>query len=194
MKLQPINFALDCLLDGGYELQCRDASGGVIVIRLSDWAERVYSFTGDIIEGTDAGDGAAQEFFTIEQLVETAEVVEAPQVDTTLGTAFFQTDLTIVLPNKGEKDFDDQIRNLYSALSKGRFLALVKDQNGIDKLYGIENGLQLTEGAGGTGKALTDLNGTTITLQGKEPEPARLVNLPGGGGGATAFVINPAPL
>jgi len=99
-----------------------------------------------------------------------------------------------MLPNKGEKDFDDQIRNLYTNLSKGRFLVLVKDQNGIYKLYGIENGIRLTEGAGGTGKALTDLNGATITLQGKEPEPARLVNIPGGGGGATAFSILPAPL
>ncbi len=182
------------MLDGGYELQCRDGSGGVIVIRLSDWEDRVYAFSGNIIEGTDAGDGDAQEFFTIEQLVETAEIVEAPQVDTTLGTAFFQTDLTIVLPNKGEKDFDDQIRNLIEALSKGKFLALIKDQNGIEKLYGIENGLRLTEGAGGTGKAFTDLNGQTITLQGKEPDPARLANIPGGGGGATAFIIHPAPL
>lgn len=194
MNLQPINFALDCLLDGGYELQCRDASGGLIVVRLSDWADRLYAFTGEIIEGTDAGDGDAQEFFTIEQLVESAEVVEAPQVDTALGTSFYQTDLTIVLPNKGEKDFDDAIRNLYAQLSKGKFLALVKDQNGIEKLYGIDNGLRLTEGAGGSGKAFTDLNGQTITLQGKEPEPARLVNIPGGAGGSTAFIIHPAPL
>jgi hypothetical protein len=192
--IKPINFSLDCILDGGYELKCRDASGGVIVVRLSDWKDRVYAFTGNIIEGTDAGDGAAQEFFTIEQLVETAEIVEAPQVDTTFGTSFFQTDLTIVLPNKGDKDLDDQVRNLYTALSKGKFLALVKDQNGIEKLYGIENGLRLTEGAGGLGKALTDLNGTTITLQAKEPNPARLANIPGGAGGSTAFIINPAPL
>ena len=192
--ITPKNYSLDCILGGGYELQCRDASGGVIVVRLSDWKERVYAFTGNIIEGTDASDGAAQEFFTIEQLVETAEVVEAPQTDTTLGSSFFQTDLTIVLPNKGEKDFDDQVRSLYKSLSKGKFLALVKDQNGIEKLYGIENGLRLTEGAGGLGKAFTDLNGQTITLQGKESKPARLVNLPGGAGGSTAFIINPAPL
>jgi hypothetical protein len=154
----------------------------------------VFAFTGNIIEGTDAGDGAAQEFFTIEQLVETAEIVESPQVDTTFGTSFFQTDLTIVFPNKGDKDLDDQIRNLYTALSKGKFLALVKDQNGIEKLYGIENGLRLTEGAGGLGKAFTDLNGATLTLVGKEPDAARIANIPGGGGGSTAFIINPAPL
>lgn len=184
---------MDCIIDTNYELPCRDATGGVVVVRLSDWKDRVFAFTGNIIEGTDSGDGAAQEFFTIEQLVQNAEIKEDVETGESGASAYVQT-LTIVLPNKGDKDKDDQIRNLKAALSKGKYLGLIKDQNGMEKLYGIENGLRLTESADGTGKAMTDLNGATITLIAKEPELARLVNLPGGGGGSTAFTINKAPL
>ncbi len=179
---------MDCLIDGVYELPCRDSSGGVVVVRLSDWRDRVFSFSGNIIEGTDAGDGSAQVFHTIEQMVESAEADEDVKTGDS-GASYYEQKIVITLPNKGDKLKDDQIRNLKADLIKGKFLGLVKDQNGIEKLYGIENGLRLTTNEDGTGKTMTDLNGATTTLIAKEPKLARIVNLPGGGGGATPFVI-----
>ena len=180
------------ILNGGYLLTCRSNTGGVELFHISDWAERVYGFTGEIIEGT--ASGPAQVFETIEQLLESASASEAAEVDNTNQAAIWLQTITIVLPTTADPDLDDQIRNLKAALSKGRFLVLALDQNGHAKLYGIEKGLRMETGEGGTGQASTDLNGTTIVLTSKESDSARLVNLPGGGGGATPFTINPAPV
>jgi hypothetical protein len=182
------------VLNGGYLLACRGNTGGVELYFISDWKPRLYAFTGEIIEGTDPGDGAAQEFFTVEQLLESASAVEAVEADTTNGAATWLQTINMVLPNTGNPDLDDQIRNFKKWLSEGRFLVITKDQNGHAKLYGAERGLTMETGEGGTGQASTDLNGNTIVLTSKESESARLVNLPGGGGGATAFITNPAPL
>jgi hypothetical protein len=182
------------LLTGGYLLSCRANTGGVELYYISDWKPRVYAFTGEIIEGTDPGDGAAQEFYTVEQLLESASTVEAVEADTTNGAAIWAQTVNMVLPNTGNADLDDQIRNFKKWLSEGRFIVITKDQNGHAKLYGAERGLVMESGEGGTGQASTDLNGNTIVLTSKESESARLVNLPGGAGGATAFTIYPAPL
>ena len=182
------------ILNGGWLLQCRKNSGGVELFHISNWADRLYAFTGNIIEGTDPGDGPAQEFQTVEQLLESASTTETAEVETTNGAGIWNQQISLVLPNTGDPDLDDQIRTFKQWLSQGRFLVITKDQNGHAKLFGAEKGLTADTGEGGTGQASTDLNGTTFVLSSKESESSRLVNLPGGGGGATAFIINPAPI
>lgn len=182
------------LLNGSYLLLCRGNTGGVELFYITDWKDRLFAFTGNIIEGTDPGDGPAQEFFTVEQLLESASATETAEVDTTNGSAIWNQSVSMVFPNKGNQDLDDMLRNFKKFLTEGRFMVITVDQNGNNKLYGAERGLVMAEGTGGTGQASTDLNGTTVVLTSKESESARLVNLPGGGGGATAFIIQPAPL
>lgn len=186
-----INLAL---LNGGYLITCRDNTGGIQLFYISDWKERVYAFTGEIIEGTDAGDGPAQEFFTVEQLLQSASADETAEVNNQNGAAVWNQTVNIVLVTTGDPDLDDQIRSFKAWLAKGRFLVIALDQNDHAKLYGAEKGLRLDTGDGGTGQAATDLNGNTMVLTSQESESARLVNLPGGGGGATPFTIYPAPL
>ena len=182
------------ILLGGYLLTCRSNTGGVELFYISDWQKRLFAFSGEIIEGTDPGDGPAQVFFTFEQLLESASASETPEVDNTNQAAIWNQSVILVFPTTGDPDLDDQVRSLKEDLSKGRFLVITKDQNGHNKLFGAERGLTMETGEGGTGQASTDLNGMTITLTGKESESARLVNLPGGGGGATPFTITPAVL
>lgn len=187
---------ISCLsiLSGGYLLTCRSNTGGVELFYISDWQKRLFSFTGEIIEGTDPGDGPAQVFYTIEQLLQSASAEETAEVEVTNGAAIWNQIVTMLFPTTGDMDLDDQVRSFKKWLTEGRFFVITLDQNGHAKLYGAEKGLTMETGEGGTGQASTDINGTTITLSGKESESARLVNLPGGGGGATAFTINPAVL
>jgi hypothetical protein len=41
---------------------------------------------------------------------------------------------------------------------------------------GIENGVRAISGAQNTGRLYGDMNGVTITVQGKEPEPAHRIS------------------
>ena len=69
-----------------------------------------------------------------------------------------------------------------------------EDQEGQDKIYGKQKGLRVSEGSIETGLAFGDMNGVTISLLGKEPQPANLVDLAGDGAGGTIdeFIIVPA--
>jgi hypothetical protein len=53
---------------------------------------------------------------------------------------------------------------------------IIKDQRGEYWVMGLQNGVRAINGAMNTGKAFGDLNGVTVTLQGKEPEPAHNVS------------------
>lgn len=181
-----------CLLDTGRALGCPGV-GGLDEIYASNFAVRDYAFVGEIIQGTDAGDGPAQVFQTIQQDFEIAFASSNPTVEN--GAASFAHTVTFTLYNKGEKNLDDEIRSLRKVLSKGRFLLIAKDNNEVHKLYGKKHGMRLTTNEGGNGVANTDLNGYVFTFVSNEPELPRVVNLPGDGVGATIeFIINPAPL
>lgn len=180
-----------CSLTTGHSLDCR-ISGGLDVVYISDLVkDQVYGFTtGEIIGGTDTASGTPMTFETIEQEIETASATETITASTENGTVFYEQAIVLVLFGN-----TDAIRTLVKNLSKGRFTAIAKDQEGQDKIYGKQNGLRVSEGDIATGLAFGDRNGVTVTLLGKEPEPANLVDLAGDGGSGTIteFVINPAP-
>jgi hypothetical protein len=67
---------------------------------------------------------------------------------------------------------DATLRNQLLVLSQANMSVIVKDQRGEYWLMGYQNGVRATAGAMNTGKAFGDLNGFTITLTAKEPEPA----------------------
>lgn len=183
-------FILACTLTAGRKLICKGV-GGLEEIYVTDLVKgQVYATTvGNVIGGTDSVTGSPMTFETLEQEVETANAIEAIVGSTENGTAVFEQAVSIVL--FGE---DDALRTLVLQLAQGRFTVLGKSQQGQYKIYGKKNGLRVNEGEIKVGLALADLNGVTLTLSGKEPEPAHLVDLAGDGvGGAIdEFVINPA--
>lgn len=182
----------NCLLSSNYVIPCRGV-GGIDEVYISNWAKRVYAFTGEIIDGTDVGDGAAQTFQTIQQDFETANTDEPITVEN--GGVSNAHTVVVTLYNKGDKNLDDDIRTIRKKLGQGRFLIITKDNNGVYKLYGRKNGLRLTTSEGGIGQANTDLNGNVLTFVSNEPELSRIVNIAGDGAGSTVeFIINPAPL
>ncbi len=182
----------DCVLESGTLLRCPGV-GGLDEIYISDWAKRVFAFTGEVIDGTDAGDGAAQTFETIQQDFETANADQP--ITSENGAISYAHTVVLTVYNNGDKNLDDEVRTLRKQLTKGRFLIMAKDNNGVHKLYGIKSGMKLTTSAGGNGQTTTELNGYVFTFVSNEPELARIVNIAGDGGGSTVeFIINAAPV
>lgn len=181
---------MSCTLTNGFKLDCR-ISGGLDVVYVSDLVKnQVYGFTtGNIIGGTDSVTGTAMTFQTLEQEIETASATETITPSTENGTVFYEQVVAIKLFGN-----TDEVRTTVELLSKGRFTVIAKDQEGQDKIYGKQNGLRVSEGSIETGLAFGDMNGVTISLLGKEPQPANLVDLAGDGAGGTIdeFIIVPA--
>ena len=68
------------------------------------------------------------------------------------------------------------VRNELKYMSMQRLIWIVRDNNGLWKLYGREEGLKLLDGSITTGTAWTDRNGYTLNFTGKEREPAPFVD------------------
>ncbi len=182
---------LACIITAGRKLDCKAVGGLEEIYVTSHIKKNVFINTvGNIIGGTDPATGTILTFETLEQEVETASAIETIVGSTENGTLVFEQAVAITL--FGE---DDALRTLVMQLGAGRFSVLGLSQQGQHKLYGKQNGLSVNEGEIKSGLALADLNGVTLTLSGKEKEPADLVDLAGDGVGGLMdeFVINPAP-
>lgn len=163
---------MSCLINSGYSLGCRDNTGGVL---------RVYigNFTPNVEYGVDADDvivgltysGATVSYYTFEQEMETAEFNQTLTTSIENGTIFYDQQLTLMF-HKNDAD----LRNQLLLLSQGNLSVIVVDQRNEAWLMGYQNGVRAISGAMNTGKAYGDMNGITITLQGKEPKPAYLID------------------
>lgn len=58
----------------------------------------------------------------------------------------------------------------------GGLLVIVKDRAGINRIYGYQNGLDVTVGQKVSGAVITDIAGNTLTLSGGEPTWAPTVS------------------
>ena len=66
-----------------------------------------------------------------------------------------------------------KLRNTLFLMAKATLSIIVETQNGKFLLMGKINAVNMTAGTVATGKAYGDLNGTSVTLTGKEPESAQ---------------------
>ncbi len=130
-----------------------------------------YSFepNGQKIIGTSVADGSLLTFFKFEQEIESIEVATTGTGSLENGTFFEEQNVSLTLFASKDQAAEDIRRTLIDQLTKGRFVAVVQDNNGVKRVYGAVNGLKLSEGSNNSGKALGDLAGFTMTLQGKEP-------------------------
>lgn len=159
-----------CLLTTGYTLGCRDSIGGI---------QEVYvaNFPGGQTYSLDASDdiigvgGTTASYYTFEQEMETGEFNQTGAYSTENGTVFFDQQVTVMLHKN-----DAALRNQLLVLSQANMSVIILDQRGEYWLMGFQNGVRAISGAMNTGKAFGDANGVTITLQGKEPEPAYRIN------------------
>lgn len=158
-----------CTIASGYSLGCRDNTGGIQEAYIGNFGDQTYtlSATGSIatvVSGTIS-------YYTFEQENEVGQFDQTGQYSTENGTVFFEQNLTLMF-HKNTAELRDQLL----ILSQANLSVIVKDQRGTYWLMGYQNGCRVTEGSMNTGKAYGDMNGITLTIQGKEPEPARKID------------------
>lgn len=157
---------MSCLLNSGYALGCRDSIGGISLAYIGNFD----ADAGYIINGTDeitGLTGSTVSYYTFAQEMETGSFTQEGAYSVENGTVFFTQNLSLTLQKN-----DAALRNQLLVLSQGNLSVIVKDQRSEYWLIGFQNGVRVTAGAMNTGKAFGDLNGVTLTLTGKEPEPA----------------------
>jgi hypothetical protein len=160
----------NCLLQNGYTLSCRDSIGGIRRAFIGNFdTDAVYTLDAD--DRITGFTGSTVSYYTFEQEMEVGEFNQAGAYSTENGTVFFTQDLSLMF-HKNDAD----LRNQLLVLSQANMSVIVEDQRGEYWLIGYANGVRATAGAMNTGRAYGDMNGVTITLQGKEPEPAHNIS------------------
>jgi hypothetical protein len=154
---------MPCALTQGYVLDCKDSLGGMTEVMFIAKADvtTITEASGVITTITKA---AGKRFYKYELVKETANFVENINASVENGTVFYQQELTIVL-NKLQAN----TRNEILLLAQSLLVAIAKDNNGKYWYLGKNNGLDITAGNSGTGTAIGDRSGYTLTFTGKEP-------------------------
>jgi hypothetical protein len=154
-----------CNLSAGIQLGCRDNTGGLKTLWITDYTNvtSITSSTGDTITAI-SGTGTFYEFQLIRTSSQLTETVNASLEN---GTVFYQGEVVTYF-NKLSQDK----RNILKTLAQSQQLAIVaEDNNGQYFLLGQTYGCFISAGTSVTGKALGDQNGYNMTFQYLEPNP-----------------------
>ena len=163
---------MSCLLTKGFPLDCRDAVGGVKAVRFASLAQwNALDATVASGEVTNFG-SASTVFYKYEQLKETSFMNDGGTGSLQAGTWFYTPTLTILIP-KLQASVDREIK----LLAQNRLVALVETNDGVIKVLGAENGIEVITAGGGSGTAFGDFNGYTIAFEGREKEPSYTISL-----------------
>ena len=174
---------MSCFINDGFDLGCRDNSGGVKTLWILGSSGSTapsldvvsHDATTDAITGLE-GDGILYKFELTKQTSTLAEAINASLEN---GTVFYQADLTAVF-HKMEQAKRNQIKLLAQSPD---LKIIVEDQNGTQFLIGEENGATLSAGTGSTGTGFADRNGYELTFTAMEHNP--MAELDGGLAGIT---------
>jgi hypothetical protein len=154
-----------CNLSSGIPLACRDNTGGVANIWITDFTNisSITKNSGDTITSI-SGSGTFYEFQLIRTSSQMTETVNASLEN---GTIFYTQELVTYFAK-----LDQSKRNILKTLGQSPRLAVVMlDNNGNYFYLGETYGMYVSAGSNVTGKALGDANGYNLTLQAMEPNP-----------------------
>jgi hypothetical protein len=154
-----------CNLTSGILLGCRDNTGGLSTLWITDYTN-VTSLTqnsGDTITAI-SGTGTFYEFQLIRTSSQLTETVNASLEN---GTVFYQGEIVTYFNKLGQDK-----RNILKTLAQSQRLAIVAEDNNGQYFYlGQTYGCFISAGTSVTGKALGDANGYNMTFQYLEPNP-----------------------
>jgi hypothetical protein len=154
-----------CNLTSGILLGCRDNTGGLATLWITDYTN-VTSLTqnsGDTITAI-SGTGTFYEFQLIRTSSQLTETVNASLEN---GTVFYQGEIVTYFNKLGQDK-----RNILKTLAQSQRLAIVAEDNNGQYFYlGQTYGCFISAGTSVTGKALGDANGYNMTFQYLEPNP-----------------------
>ena len=157
-----------CELTQGFAVGCNDSTGGIAEFWFANMVDDfavAESATGEASSIT--GTGLTYYKYETTNAQGAASVInDNPTVNDQNGTSYFDQTCTYVL-NK----MDTAKRNEVKMLARAKLSVIVKDNNGIYWLMGKVNGVRMTAGDTGTGTALGDRNGYSLSFQAQETEP-----------------------
>ena len=155
-----------CILSNGIALGCKDSLGGIKEVYIgSTNATTVFTYDVDDVIDTAL---LAPNFFTFEQRNEQGEFVQTGNHSVENGTNFWTQSVSLIFTKSDAED-----RNTLMLLAQATLMVIVLDQNGKYWVVGESNGADLVSSTQSAGKAYGDLNGTTVSIEGKESSPAR---------------------
>lgn len=171
---------MGCLIKEDYNLDdnCDVTSAGVLELRVMGHRRSEETFSESIalgevgiINGVLTGSDAATpaNWKIIHQDMEISEATQDIEGNRENAAVAYPVSVTLTMHYTEDIIRNEKINRLAEELVRKNSVISVKLQNGTERLYGRQNGLRGLEGSDSTGKAMTDLNGVTITLKGKEP-------------------------
>ena len=158
-----------CALTSGRAVQCKDQAGGLKTVYFTE-------FTADLFTGATITSGEitalatpipAFKYFLQGEL---HSVDETGNLSRDNGTGFFEQTGTLVLQTLTAADRDE-----LKLLMSNRPHIMVEDYNGNIRLFGFENGCDVSV-TSSSGAAFGDLSGYTLTFTAKESEMAPFVD------------------
>ena len=159
-----------CELTKGFVVGCNDSAGGIAEFWFAN-IDDTFALTYDASGEVSAIAGAAYYKYETTNAQGAASVMnDNATVNDQNGTSFFDQTATYVL-NK----MDNTKRNEVKMLARAKLSVIIKDNNGSYWLMGATNGVRMTASDSGTGTALGDRNGYSLSFQAQEPEPMALV-------------------
>lgn len=155
---------MSCILSTGFSLDCRNSIGGIDEVWIGE-LENLNETTFAVVSGavTVMAMTGGKKFYNYKLRKNTAEAKADFAGDVATGSGYIMQSVEIQLDR-----FDVAKRNEIRVLGQKPLMIIVKDKNGLLSLYGSGNGLDLTTGTAGTGKAATSLNGFVLTFTGEE--------------------------
>jgi len=162
-----------CAIVSGYSLDCKDTVGGIKNIYITELAN-VPTAPGQNASGfvTSITMAAGKKFFkyALEPRGSNSleETIDANPQNSTV--AYTQT----VNANFVKMQYATQQK--LALIVKNRTLVIVETKAGSYFLCGLENGMEVSGGKAGTGAAMNDFQGYTLTLTGMEKEFANEVD------------------
>lgn len=161
-----------CNLTAGIALGCRDNTGGLKTMWITDFSNilSVTQNSGDTITAI-SGTGTFYEFELIRTSSQHTETVNASLEN---GTVFYQGE-TVTFFSKLEQ----AKRNILKTLAQSQQLAIVIEDNNGDYFYlALTYGCYVTAGTSVTGLNLGDRAGYNITFGYMEPNPMNQLSGP----------------
>jgi hypothetical protein len=159
-----------CSITSGYAIDCRDSVGGVETIYLiensalydASGISRVIDSSGTITAITKNTGKRFYEFQVPRGTASTSNTITSSQEN---GTIYYTHMVTFPINQRNAT-----IRNIVATLAKNRCTFIVKEGDGTYKMFGRGFGLTLDTAEAGSGVALGDRNGYSLSFSSMESE------------------------
>lgn len=159
--------ANNCILDNGYALGCASV-GGVEKVWLGTYSKDAsYTFDSDEVVTAVAN---APIVYSFEQDQEYAGLEQEGQFSVENGTVYYESNLTLKF-----NSLDKELRKTIVAIGKAPLYAVVKSNEGLYYILGVETAGRATEGTASLGVAMADRNGAELTITWKSKNGAYLI-------------------